>query len=126
MYVLFHAHYFLVRLVLLSHCEWAKFDKSCKHLFLLIKFIPQIWSIDWYFISSLLKKSQISFFPAHTTTEKGETLLTKTDTVGKTTTLISPQPITEKNNTIGIYKCVYSNMSTDLSLEVLILYVTFK
>lgn len=45
-------------------------------------------------------ESYVAKEKAHTTTETKETLLTKTDLVGKTTTLISTQPITEKNNTI--------------------------
>lgn len=43
------------------------------------------------------------FFSAHSTTEKREQMLTKTDSMKRTTILITTQQIATKNNTIGIY-----------------------
>lgn len=57
--------------------------------------------LHWIFIA--LKRIKKNFFPAHSTTEKRETMLTKTDSLKKTTLLITKQQITEQNNTSGIY-----------------------
>lgn len=47
--------------------------------------------------------NQKNFFPAHSTTEKREKMLTKTDSIKRTTILITTQQIAEQNNTKGIY-----------------------
>lgn len=76
---------------------------ACEQLFLFISFITcllVLYHIALNFIA--LEKIEKNFFPAHSTTEKRETMLTKTDAM-KTTIMITKQQITEQNNTTGIY-----------------------
>lgn len=76
---------------------------ACEKLFLFISFITcllVLYHIALNFIA--LKRIEKNFFPAQSTTEKRETMLTKTVSM-KTTIMITKQQITEQNNTIGIY-----------------------
>lgn len=50
-----------------------------------------------------LETIEKNFFPAHPTTEKRQQMLTKTDSIKRTTILITTQQIAEQDNTIGIY-----------------------
>lgn len=83
-----------------------KLEKSnnSSHAYLVLYHITSNFHHTW--------NNQKELFPAHSTTETRETILTKTDSMKKTTILITTQQITEKNNAIGIY-----NMKNYLYLE---------
>lgn len=53
-----------------------------------------------------LETIEKNFFPAHSTTEKREKMLTKTDSIKRTTIQITTQQNAEQNDTIGIYNII--------------------
>lgn len=80
----------------------CSYSSHSSHAYLVLYHITSNFHHTW--------NNQKELFPAHSTTETRGTMLTKTDSMKKTTILITTQQITKQN--IGIY-----NMKNYLCLE---------
>lgn len=85
-------------------CEQLFLFISLSHVYLVLYHITFNFHHTW--------NNRKELFPAHSTTETRGTMLTKTDSVKKTSILITTQQITEQDYALGIY-----NMKNYLCFE---------